>query len=86
MRGRGAVSPTEKFEINRTSDFSITSNRQYKKRVFRFFGSRFSYFHTWHIVKLQLCYAFLLFIPRFRVMHQVCSPAVLKRYQHQYPL
>ena len=52
MRGCGAVSPTEKFEINRTSDFVIISNRQYKKRGFRFLGSRFLYFDTWHIVKL----------------------------------
>ena len=52
MRGRGALSPTEKFEINQTSDFVISSNRQYKKRVFRFLGSRFLYFHTWYIVKL----------------------------------
>ena len=52
IRGCGAVSPTEKFEINRTSDFVIISNRQYKKRVLRFLGSRFLYFDTWHIVKL----------------------------------
>ena len=36
MRGRGALSPTEKFEINQTSDFVISSNKQYKKRVFAF--------------------------------------------------
>ena len=52
MRGCGAFSPTEKFEIKRISDFVITSYRQYKKRVFRFLGSRFLYFHTWNFGKL----------------------------------
>lgn len=55
MRGRGALSPTEKFEINQTSDFVISSNKQYKKRVFRFLGSRFLYFHPWHNVVVCLC-------------------------------
>ena len=81
MRGRGAVSPTEKFEINLTSDFVISSNKQYKKRVFRFLGSRFLYFHPWYIVKLWLCYSFLLFIPLFRVMHQVCLCCLNHCYQ-----
>ena len=49
MRGRGALSPTEKFEINQTSDFVISSNKQYKKR------SRFLYFHPWYNVVVCLC-------------------------------
>ena len=55
MRWRGALSPTEKFEINQTSDFVISSNKQYKKRVFRFLGSRFLYFHPWYNVVVCLC-------------------------------
>ena len=55
MRGRGALSPTEKFEINQTSDFVISNNKQYKKRVFRFLGSRFLYFHPWYNVVVCLC-------------------------------
>ena len=55
MRGRGALSPTEKFEINQTSDFVISSNKQYKKREPRKRKTRFLYFHPWYNVVVYLC-------------------------------